>query len=60
MIADYQAWATQPRFVYRHEWQVGDMVVFDTVGTVHRREAFDLGQVRTMRQLSTLLPADPP
>jgi taurine dioxygenase/pentalenolactone F synthase len=42
--------------VYRHMWCVGDLVVFDQIGTVHRRETFDSGQARLMRQLSTILP----
>jgi len=29
-------WATQPRFVYRHHWQVGDLVIWDNRGTMHR------------------------
>ncbi|MCX7865078.1 MAG: TauD/TfdA family dioxygenase [Novosphingobium sp.] len=30
------AWATQPQFVYRHKWQVGDIVIWDNTGTMHR------------------------
>lgn len=30
------AWATRPRFVYRHRWQAGDLVVWDNRGTMHR------------------------
>lgn len=30
------AWATQPRFVYRHEWELGDLVIWDNRGTMHR------------------------
>jgi alpha-ketoglutarate-dependent taurine dioxygenase len=29
-------WATQPQFVYRHEWSVGDIVIWDNTGTLHR------------------------
>jgi alpha-ketoglutarate-dependent taurine dioxygenase len=36
LLAELQAWATQPQFVYRHEWQVGDMVIWDNCGTMHR------------------------
>ena len=28
--------ATQPEFVYRHEWRVGDLVMWDNTGTMHR------------------------
>jgi alpha-ketoglutarate-dependent taurine dioxygenase len=30
------AWATQERFVYRHHWDVGDLVIWDNRGTMHR------------------------
>ncbi|MFT7600131.1 MAG: alpha-ketoglutarate-dependent taurine dioxygenase [Acidimicrobiales bacterium] len=44
----------KPERVYAHQWQLDDLVVFDTVGTLHRRDGSPAGD-RTMRQLSTLL-----
>jgi alpha-ketoglutarate-dependent taurine dioxygenase len=29
-------WATQPRFSYRHKWQLGETVIWDNTGTMHR------------------------
>jgi alpha-ketoglutarate-dependent taurine dioxygenase len=29
-------WATQPRFVYTHEWKLGDLLMWDNTGTMHR------------------------
>jgi alpha-ketoglutarate-dependent taurine dioxygenase len=29
-------WAAQPDFVYRHDWKVGDMVLWDNEGLMHR------------------------
>ena len=46
--------STAPEHVYSHDWQVGDMVVFDTLGTLHRRDAWDPSERRIMRQLSSL------
>jgi taurine dioxygenase/pentalenolactone F synthase len=40
--------------IYKHSWQPGDMVVWDTIGTVHRRDSFPAHEVRDMRQMSTL------
>ena len=40
--------------IYTHEWRVGDLVMFDAVGTMHRRDGFDYAEPRTMRQLSAL------
>lgn len=34
-------WATQPQFVYRHEWSVGDLVIWDNTGTMHRATPYD-------------------
>ncbi len=45
--------STAPERVYAHEWQVGDMVMFDTLGALHKRDAWDPSGVRVMRQLST-------
>lgn len=45
--------STRPERVYAHDWEVGDLVLFDTLGALHRRDAWDPGERRTMRQLST-------
>ena len=29
-------WATQPKYVYRHRWGEGDLLLWDNVGTLHR------------------------
>ena len=36
VLEDLLDWATQPRFVLRHRWQVGDLVVWDNPGLLHR------------------------
>ena len=33
--------ATRPRFVYRHKWRVGDLLVWDNQQTMHRGTPFD-------------------
>lgn len=27
LLADLMDWATSPRFVYRHEWRLGDLLI---------------------------------
>lgn len=34
-------WATQPAYVYQHQWQMGDMLMWDNTGTMHRVLPFD-------------------
>jgi len=33
--------ATQSHLVYQHEWQVGDLVIWDNTGTMHRATPYD-------------------
>jgi alpha-ketoglutarate-dependent taurine dioxygenase len=43
---------TQPKFVYRHQWQIGDVVVWDNTGTMHRACPFDLESGRLMHRFA--------
>jgi len=36
LLARLLQWTVQPDFHYRHEWQEGDLVVWDNCGTLHR------------------------
>lgn len=58
LIAELQAWATQPRFVYRHEWQIGDTVIWDNCGTMHRVEPYPADSGRMMHR-TTLAGEEP-
>ena len=47
--------ATQPRFVYRHQWRVGDLVIWDNRATMHRARPFDDTRYRReLRRVTTL------
>jgi taurine dioxygenase len=41
LLDELWAHATQPQFMYRHDWAVGDVVVWDNRATVHKRDAFE-------------------
>ena len=41
LLDELLAFATEPRFVYRHKWQVGDLVIWDNRCTLHRASPFD-------------------
>jgi alpha-ketoglutarate-dependent 2,4-dichlorophenoxyacetate dioxygenase len=45
--------ATQRRFVYRHRWRAGDLVIWDNRATLHRAMPFDESQVRDLRRVTT-------
>jgi alpha-ketoglutarate-dependent taurine dioxygenase len=45
--------ATRPERVYRHEWQVGDLVIWDNRGVLHRAAPYDPTSPRDMHR-STL------
>lgn len=42
--------ATQPKYVWRHRWRVGDLLVWDNRCTMHRRESFPNDQRRVMKR----------
>ena len=43
-------WATRPDFVYRHEWRVGDLVIWDNRGALHRALPYDSDSPREMHR----------
>lgn len=47
--------ATRPEFVYSHEWQIGDVVMWDNGLTMHRREPFDPAARRLMKRTTIFL-----
>ena len=58
LLDEIYASATRPEFVYRHEWQVGDAVLWDNAFTMHRREPFDPEARRLMKRTTMFLPRD--
>jgi alpha-ketoglutarate-dependent 2,4-dichlorophenoxyacetate dioxygenase len=54
-LRDLTEHATQPRFVYRHSWRVGDLVIWDNLATMHRGRPFDdANHRRELRRVTTL------
>jgi taurine dioxygenase len=47
--------ATRDAFVYAHQWQVGDLVLWDNGCTMHRRTPFDPGARRLMKRMTMQL-----
>lgn len=45
------AHATQDKFTWHHEWQVGDIVIWDNRCVMHHRDPFDGGYRRVMHRI---------
>jgi alpha-ketoglutarate-dependent 2,4-dichlorophenoxyacetate dioxygenase len=49
-LRDLVEHATQPQFVYQHQWQLGDLILWDNRRTMHRARPFPADQPRDMRR----------
>lgn len=58
LIARLTAWAERPDFVYRHDWRVGDVVMWDNASVMHRRDAFPEAQRRFLKRTGFHLPEE--
>jgi len=52
LLARLVEWAAQPDFHYKHDWQEGDLVIWDNTGTLHRVRPYDRNSGRTMHRTS--------
>jgi alpha-ketoglutarate-dependent taurine dioxygenase len=46
------AWSTHPRFVLRHRWHVGDLVIWDNTGMLHRALPFEATSRRLLHRIT--------
>lgn len=58
LLAEIAAFATQPSFVYRHNWQIGDVVMWDNGFLLHRRDDFEPSQRRFLKRTTVTLPRE--
>jgi alpha-ketoglutarate-dependent taurine dioxygenase len=58
LLQDLLDRSTAPDRVYRHEWRVGDMVIWDNRGVLHRACPYDPSSARDMHR--TTLAGDEP
>lgn len=47
-------WATQPQFVYVHRWQLGDIVMWDNTGTMHKARPYAEDSGRLLHRTTVL------
>ncbi|MBW0020173.1 MAG: TauD/TfdA family dioxygenase [Mycobacterium sp.] len=58
LLARLRDWATQAQYVYRHEWQLGDLLIWDNTGTMHRVLPYAVDSGRLMHR--TILAGEEP
>ena len=51
LLAKLREWATQPQFLYQHRWTVGDLVMWDNTGTMHRALPYPEDSGRRMSRI---------
>jgi taurine dioxygenase len=52
LVEELVRFATQERFVYRHRWRAGDLLLWDNRMTLHRATDFDRRHRRLMQRVS--------
>jgi len=50
LLRDLTEHATQRKFVYAHQWRVGDLVMWDNRAMMHRARRYDPGEVRELHR----------
>jgi alpha-ketoglutarate-dependent taurine dioxygenase len=48
LIEELEAWCTQDRFVYNHQWRVGDLLMWDNRCLLHRAAPYDGDKYRRL------------
>lgn len=54
LLAEVNGHLTQPRFVYSHPWQAGDIVMWDNRAVLHRATPYDAAKYKRMLQRTTV------
>ncbi len=50
ILAKLRDHATQPQFVFSHEWKVGDLLIWDNSGTMHRVDEYPVEDGRMLHR----------
>jgi alpha-ketoglutarate-dependent taurine dioxygenase len=48
LLTRLRDFATQPQYVFRHTWAVGDFLLWDNTGTMHKADSYPLDSKRLM------------
>jgi alpha-ketoglutarate-dependent 2,4-dichlorophenoxyacetate dioxygenase len=55
LLDELTEWSTQPRFTYRHQWRVGDLVMWANRTTMHRAMPYELADDRRVLTRTTVV-----
>ena len=58
LLEKLTAHVTRPKFVYKHVWRRGDIVLWDNCRVLHQREPFDPTVPRLMKRTMIFLPPE--
>jgi taurine dioxygenase/alpha-ketoglutarate-dependent 2,4-dichlorophenoxyacetate dioxygenase len=58
-LLEIVAFVTEPRFVYRHAWRAGDVVMWDNRRLLHRAIPFDVDRERRIMRRTTVAGSEP-
>lgn len=50
LLDELLEWSTGERFRYAHDWRVGDLVMWDNTGMLHRALPYDVASERTLHR----------
>ncbi|WP_329539109.1 TauD/TfdA dioxygenase family protein [Streptomyces sp. NBC_01358] len=54
LLDELLEWATQERFRYAHDWEVGDLVVWDNTGILHRALPYEESSSRLLHRTTVV------
>ncbi|WP_322753727.1 TauD/TfdA dioxygenase family protein [Frankia sp. Cas3] len=52
LLDELLAWSTQERFRYTHDWQVGDLIIWNNTGILHQALPYDASSERTLHRIT--------
>jgi alpha-ketoglutarate-dependent taurine dioxygenase len=52
LLTKLRDWVTQPRYVYRHHWRMGDVVLWNNTGVLHRVLPYAADSGRLLRRIT--------
>lgn len=54
LLDELLTWTAQDRFCYAHDWQVGDLVMWDNTGMLHRALPYDASSERALHRTTIM------